>query len=248
MTDTTDIPEAAAPAGVPNIYQALAAVMRDVTAVGKNQVNQAQKYKFRGIDDLMSAVAGPLRNHGVFILPTVVDSRVERRGEKMTAVYLTMNYKIYGPDGNCVEATVPGEASDFADKATNKAMSAALKYLLLQVLMIPVDGKFIDDGDRHHPENPPVGAARTRRGRQTEADPWDNPPPARQADPVREAPAGRDDPVLRAAAMSAMREQAEKANFTDGLAAQFQNAYGCPIEQGTTAQFQEAYRMMGGGQ
>lgn len=238
-TDTTQ--------AVPTIYQALALVMRDVMPVGKNQTNQAQKYKFRGIDDLMSAVAGPMRNHGVFLLPTVVDSRTERRGEKMTAVYLTMRYRFYGPAGDYIEATVPGEAADFADKATNKAMSAALKYLLLQVLMIPVDAKSIDDGDRNHPENPPVDENRVRRSRRADGDEWESSRPA--AAPQRQASrpaAAPDDPVMRAAARAAMEDRAVEVGFADGLAAQFSNAYGHPIEQGTTAEFQDAYKMMGG--
>jgi hypothetical protein len=139
------------PADAPRVFVALADVMRDVVPVGKDQVNTSQRYKFRGIDDLMSAVAGPLRAHGVFILPEVVEKTAERHGEKMTTVRITMRFRIYGPAGDCLVATVPGEAADFADKATNKAMSAALKYLLLQVLMIPVDGRSIDDGDRDHP-------------------------------------------------------------------------------------------------
>ncbi|WP_405599538.1 ERF family protein [Streptomyces sp. NBC_01410] len=138
------------------VHEALACVMRDVVPVGKDQVNNSQRYRFRGIDDLMSAVAGPMRAHGVFILPEVIEKTSERHGEKMTTVRITMRYRVYGPSGDCLEATVPGEASDFADKATNKAMSAALKYFLLQVLMIPVDGRSIDDGDRDHPEPPAV--------------------------------------------------------------------------------------------
>jgi len=248
MTDdqTAAAPEGAADPAVPNVFQALTRVMGDIAPVGKDQRNEAQKYRFRGIDDLMSAVAGPMRRHGMFLLPTVIDSRAERRGEKMTAVYLTMRYRLYGPNGDYVEATVPGEASDFADKATNKAMSAALKYFLLQVFMIPVDAKSIDDGDRHHPENPPAGQGRARKGRPTEQEPeWESSRPA----PAQQRPAARpaaDDPVQRAAARSAMEGQAALANFTSGLADQFQAAYGCPIEQGTTAQYMEAYRMMGG--
>jgi ERF superfamily len=136
-----------------SIHAALAAVMRDVVPVGKDQVNAHQRYSFRGIDDLMSAVAGPMRAHGVFLLPEVVEKSAERDG-KMTTVRLTMRYTICGPAGDSLTATVPGEAMDSSDKATNKAMSAALKYFLLQVLMIPVDGRSIDDGDRDHPERP----------------------------------------------------------------------------------------------
>lgn len=179
---------AGSPDGTPRVFAAIADVMRDITPVSKNQLNQAQKYKFRGIDDLMSAMAGPMRAHGLFILPEMVHRAAARDG-KMTSVVLTMRYHIYGPAGDCLVATVPGEASDFADKATNKAQSAALKYLLLQVFMIPVDGKSIDDGDRDHPEPPAEHRAerqqqqtrkqrqQPRRSQRAEGGPWEQQAP-----------------------------------------------------------------------
>lgn len=184
---TLAIPEQPAPAASPAIYQAIGAVMRDTMPVGKDQVNTHQRYNFRGIDDLMSAVAGPLRAHGVFIVPEVVEHTTERRGEKMTAVYLKMRYRIYGPDGSCIDATVPGEAADTADKATNKAMSAALKYLLLTLLMIPVDARSIDDGDRDHPETDRRTSApqQPQQGRPAEPDQWAT-PPVKPAAPSRD--------------------------------------------------------------
>ncbi|MYX36756.1 MULTISPECIES: ERF family protein [unclassified Streptomyces] len=136
---------------VPRVFAAIAGVMADAMPVGKNQRNTQQNYQFRGIDDVMSAMAGPMRKHSLFILPVIADHVAERRGEKMTHVRITMRYHVYGPAGDCLIAEVPGEASDFADKATNKAQSAALKYLLFTLFMLPVDGRSIDDGDRHHP-------------------------------------------------------------------------------------------------
>jgi hypothetical protein len=144
------------PADAPTVFAAINAVMRDAMPVGKNQRNTQQNYQFRGIDDVMSAMAGPMRAHGLFILPELASHKQERRGEKMTHTVIMMRYHVYGPAGDCLVATVPGEASDFADKATNKAQSAALKYLLFTLFMLPVDGRSIDDGDRDrdHPQPP----------------------------------------------------------------------------------------------
>lgn len=159
-----------APADAPRVFAAINGVMRDAMPVGKNQRNQQQNYNFRGIDDVMSAMSGPMRTHGVFILPSIVDHRAERRGEKMTHVTIKMRYHVYGPAGDCLIAEVPGEASDFADKATNKAQSAALKYLLFTLFMLPVDSRSIDDGDRHHPteqgDEQPQQRQQQRRGQQ----------------------------------------------------------------------------------
>ncbi|OII60886.1 hypothetical protein BJP40_08470 [Streptomyces sp. CC53] len=159
-----------APAGtpdtIPRVFAAIAAVMCDVMPVAKDKENQQQRYKFRGVDDAMSAMAGPMRAHGLFILPSIAAHRAERRGEKMTHVNITMRYHVYGPAGDCLTAEVPGEASDFADKATNKAQSAALKYLLFTLFMIPVDGRSIDDGDRDHPVEPTAEQRAEHRQRQ----------------------------------------------------------------------------------
>ncbi|MEV4036400.1 ERF family protein [Streptomyces umbrinus] len=192
-----------APAGMPTeaprIFTVLSAAMRDISPVGKNQENTQQRYKFRGVDDVMSAVAGPFRAHGLFILPELVNRTAERRSEKMTSVTVTMRYHVYGPAGDCLVATVPGEASDFADKATNKAQSAAMKYLLVHLFMIPVDAGSVDDGDRDHPVEPPAERAqrqqeRRQRGQQrqqqprrsnrAEPGPWEQ-PAAQQAAPPR---------------------------------------------------------------
>jgi hypothetical protein len=174
------------------VFAAIAAVMRDVMPVAKDKENQQQRYKFRGVDDAMSAMAGPMRAHGLFILPSIADHHAERRGEKMTHVNITMRYHVYGPAGDCLTAEVPGEASDFADKATNKAQSAALKYLLFTLFMIPVDGRSIDDGDRDHPVEPPAehraerqqrqqqrqqrGQQQPRRSNRAEPGPWEQAP------------------------------------------------------------------------
>lgn len=152
-------------ADTPTVFAVINRVMRDAMPVGKNQRNTQQNYAFRGIDDVMSAMAGPMRTHGLFLIPEIASHKQERRGEKMTHTVIVMRYHLYGPAGDCLVATVPGEASDFADKATNKAQSAALKYLLFTVFMLPVDNRSIDDGDRHHPENQPEQRPQQRKQR-----------------------------------------------------------------------------------
>ncbi|MFF7476584.1 ERF family protein [Streptomyces sp. NPDC008092] len=134
----------------PSIYQLMALVMNDVRDVGKNGFNDHQKYKFRGVDDFIGALAQPLRKHGVFMMTEILDFQTSVRG-KMNATHMRVAFHFYGPAGDCVTATTLGEASDTADKASNKAMSAALKYALMQTFMIPVDAGSLDDGDRDHP-------------------------------------------------------------------------------------------------
>jgi hypothetical protein len=198
-----------APTDAPRVFAAINGVMRDAMPVGKDQRNEQQNYQFRGIDDVMSAMAGPMRTHGVFILPTIAEHAQTRDG-KMTRTMITMRYRVYGPAGDCLVADVPGEAFDYADKSTNKAQSAALKYLLFTLFMLPVDGRSIDDGDRTTPEPPAEHRAeqqqrqqgrqqrgqgqqrqqqrqqQPRRGNRAEAGPWEQPAPAQQAAPRRD--------------------------------------------------------------
>jgi hypothetical protein len=135
----------------PTVYELMARVMRDVRNVGKDGRNESQNYNFRGVDDAIGALAQPLREHGVFMTPEVLDFKTEVRG-RQNAVMMRIAFHFHGPAGDHVTAITLGEGSDFADKAANKAMSAALKYALIHTFMIPVDSKSLDDGDRDHPE------------------------------------------------------------------------------------------------
>jgi hypothetical protein len=220
------------PADLPRVFQVIHGVMRDVMPVGKNQENKQQNYSFRGVDDAMSAMAGPMRNHGCFIAPECIEHKQRPRGEKGTHTVLKMLYRIYGPAGDCLLVTVPGEAMDTADKSTNKAMSAALKYMLFQVFMIPVDARSIDDGDRDHPvmDNAPrqqqggqqrqqqrrggqqrqQGGQQPRRSNRAEPGPWEQPAPQQQRPPRRDFLAEAEQAPSRAA-FDAVRAAAVKA-------------------------------------
>ncbi|PVC91438.1 hypothetical protein DBP19_16610 [Streptomyces sp. CS090A] len=139
---------AGAAADLPRVFQVIHSVMKDVMPIGKDQENKQQNYSFRGVDDAMSAMAGPMRTHGCFIAPEVIEHHQRPRGDKGTHTNIRMLYRIFGPAGDCLAVTLPGEAMDQADKSTNKAMSAALKYMLFQVFMIPVDARSVDDSDQ----------------------------------------------------------------------------------------------------
>ncbi|WP_330328144.1 ERF family protein [Streptomyces pseudovenezuelae] len=134
----------------PSVYELMTLVMRDVRNVGKDGRNESQNYNFRGVDDAIGALAQPLRDHGVFMTPEVLDFKTEVRG-RQNAVLMRIAFHFHGPAGDHVTAVTLGEGSDFADKAANKAMSAALKYALIHTFMIPVDAKSLDEGDRDHP-------------------------------------------------------------------------------------------------
>jgi hypothetical protein len=132
MSDVDDLPTV------------LARVATQVGAVGKGQFNKHQKFNFRGIDDVINAVSGPLHAAGVLVMPELVslDHSIEEVGgnkSRMTVVRVIVKYVFYGPAGDFLVATVPGEAMDSGDKATSKAMSVAFRTALLQALTLPTD-------------------------------------------------------------------------------------------------------------
>jgi hypothetical protein len=139
----------------PAVLKAIHGVMHDigVVGIGKDRLNKDQGFNFRGIDDMLNALSPLLVKHQLIIIPKCETKEViqstTKSGTTMWKVWLKMNYSIYGPDGSHLEACTYGEAMDTADKATNKAMSIALKYLFIQLFAIPVVGT--DDPDEVTP-------------------------------------------------------------------------------------------------
>lgn len=153
MTTDSDTDQGASPglAGdlTANIHQRMVAILRDLPAIGKTQQNTQQNYMFRGIDNVLDALNPILAKHGVYLVPTVLEhvfeQRTVRSGNTSYATFLHVQYTFYGLAGDKVEATAWGEGTDSLDKATNKAMTGAMKYCLFQVFAIST--KEVSDND-----------------------------------------------------------------------------------------------------
>lgn len=147
------------------VHEALTAVMRDVGAVKKTGHNSQSGYNFRGIDAVISAVYPALCDHGVVVLPKVIDYQygtvvVGRNRTEMSHVRLTVQFTWHGPEGDTLESVAAGEAFDSGDKATAKAHSVAFRTALLQTLCLPTDEPDPDSKtyERSEPEEPPSPA------------------------------------------------------------------------------------------
>lgn len=141
------------------IYKKISEVMKDCPAIGKNKQNMQQHYAYRGIDDVMNALQNILPKHGVFYVPEVLESSREERQTKTggTLIYtvLKVRYTFFAEDGSHISAVVQSEGMDSADKSSNKALSAACKYALFQVLNIPTE-EMIDPDAETPEESTPV--------------------------------------------------------------------------------------------
>ena len=140
-----------------HVYEAIgqitAAFAKD--GIGKDRTNKEQNYKFRGIDDVYNALAPLLAANGLVILPKYisrdVSERLSSKGNKMFNIVLKVEFTFKSTkDGSEHIVSFFGEATDSADKATNKASSAAYKYCVIQTFCIPVEGE--DDADKNTPE------------------------------------------------------------------------------------------------
>ena len=159
------------------IYEAICGVMEDIGAVGKNDVNKQQGFKYRSIDAVMNALSPAMIKHKVFCVPELLEqSREERQSAKGTQLIYSicrMRYRFYTTDGSYVEAVTVGEGMDSGDKATNKAMAIAFKYACFQTFCIPTE-ELMDDPDRDSPE---AGKRKRASGKaQQEAGTWKKEP------------------------------------------------------------------------
>ena len=65
------------------------------------------------------------------------EERINKSGNTMVYTILDIEFTFYAEDGSCISSVMRGEAMDTGDKASSKAASAALKYALMQMFMIP---------------------------------------------------------------------------------------------------------------
>lgn len=161
-----------------HVYTAITDVMASLAGVGisKDHKNEQQGYKFRGIDDIYNALAQVLAKNKLCILPSVkkreVVERQTSRGTPLFYVNVDVDFEfVSAVDGSSHIVSVSGEAMDSADKATNKAMSAAYKYACLQTFCIPTQGDNDADATTHEVagKKKPTGAAEVM-AQQTDVD------------------------------------------------------------------------------
>ena len=153
-----------------NIYESITKIMEDIPAIGKDQTNKTQGFKYRGIDDVMNVLQPLLSKNKVFIVPQILEQNREERttnkGGNLIYSICKIKYIFYAEDGTSIEAVTVGEGMDSGDKATNKAMAIAMKYALFQVFCIPTEEMKDPDGETPEgskPKNQLISAEDAKR-------------------------------------------------------------------------------------
>lgn len=141
------------------VYKAINAVSADLTKEGitKDRKNQQQGYNFRGIDDVYNVLSPLLARHNLCVIPRILNRECTERQTKSGGAlfYVAVDAEfdfVSAIDGSRHTAKTYGEAMDSADKATNKAMSAAYKYVCFMTFAIPTEG----DNDADAQTQPPI--------------------------------------------------------------------------------------------
>lgn len=156
---------------VPAIYRAIAGVIEDIGTVGKDKINKQQGFKYRSIDDVYNALHPALAKNKVFIVPEILehertDAGKSKNGASIVRSVCRIKYTLYGEDGSSVESVIVGEALDMADKAINKCMAIAYKYLCFQIFCIPTEEMLDPDGETIEPESGKQQTKKTAKKKQ----------------------------------------------------------------------------------
>ena len=149
----------------PHVLTAINGVTEEIgrDGIAKDRRNDAQKYSFRGIDDVYNALAPIIARHKLIIKPRGLSREVTERagrsyegkpGAVLIYVNVSFDYEFISAVDGSRELYGPfyGEAMDSGDKATNKAQSAAYKYMAIQAFSIPTEGDNDADAKTHEVE------------------------------------------------------------------------------------------------
>jgi hypothetical protein len=157
MTAVSPDPSASERPPPTNVIQAIARVMEDAPAVGKDGKfsGGGTSYNFRSIEGVTAALQKIMGRYCVVAVPKVVERTTrafEQNAKPWTEENLTLIYTVYGPGGvsDSIEVgPLYALGRDNSDKGTNKAMSQAYKQALVQLFVI---GDSKDDGDSERAE------------------------------------------------------------------------------------------------
>lgn len=108
-------------------------VMTSVKRVAKNGRNTFQNYDYVTEADVLEAVRDALAKENVFIFSSVIgtDKNVD-----MTSVVMQHTF-VDADSGETFEIKSFGQGQDKGDKGGNKAVTAAMKYMLMKNFLIP---------------------------------------------------------------------------------------------------------------
>jgi hypothetical protein len=119
----------------------MAAIMGEVATMTKDGTNAAQKYNFTTAEQVKAALRPLLKKHKVALFANMLDvtreTSINKNGTTVVTVIAKMCFTLVcGDTGERMDCIWYGEANDYADKACNKAATAATKYFLTNTFLL----------------------------------------------------------------------------------------------------------------
>jgi len=197
----------------------LAEVAAEVDCVPKRGKNTFHNYDYATEADIQAAVRKGLSGRGVMILPSAEElSWRDVKTKSGTHTIATLHVKFTLTDGlGEVDLWAYGEGQDVGDKATYKAMTGALKYLLLKLFLIPTGN---DPEADSVIDRTPHGSRESSRTNE-KAQPKSDPKPRQESKPEAQPEESGDD---RKTLIQKIREGAEKIATIDKESADAEEA------------------------
>lgn len=184
------------------IHELIPKIAAELGAIGKNrQMGDQGGYKYRGVEDIVNALSPILASHGVYVRVEVLErettfhDRVDRQGVKygfQTHSILKVAHWLVASDGSTAGPWVTiGEALDVSDKSSNKAMTAAWKYAMVDCFTVAYSE--MDDPDDHRPvtdgsDERPTRSRQSRQTRSPRPQPRERPADESVTAPAEDAP------------------------------------------------------------
>lgn len=123
------------------IYKSINEIMKDLAKnpIKKEDINQHQKYKYRGIEAICNGLSPLFSKYQVIVFPEVLEMHTEMRGKMFNTVIKIKYTFVSSEDESKFEVIVSGEGADVGDKSINKAHTSAYKNCMNQTFCIPTE-------------------------------------------------------------------------------------------------------------
>lgn len=119
------------------IHEALSEVRKHL---GPMQKQRVQSFKAFAVDDIYSTLRPLFTEYGIVVTPSVMTvdytDTMDGNGKRVIDCRLVASFTFTAADGTSVRAIGAAEGRDYQDKATNKALQQAFKYVLIQMFQI----------------------------------------------------------------------------------------------------------------
>lgn len=126
---------------VKSLAAKMSLIMGEVPTMIKNGQNVQQKYAYVTAEDVKAALRPLLKKHKIGVFSQMLEVQRETAINKNQTFVVTVIAKmcftlVCGETGERMDCLWYGESNDYADKAVNKAATAAEKYWLINTFML----------------------------------------------------------------------------------------------------------------